>query len=167
MAFITIPPSWLDVGDPTKKELFDRIKDDLDDLDSRVGGTEAALSNETPIQFEIQGGYWRRSVPITNAATIIRIPFNITLTSAILFLEDDGTAGTLDVDITYKRGAGAWTTIFSVRPSIAFGGGAMSTTSGTLSVTNLDAADLLKLDIITAMTDNEKFKVYLTWEIRL
>ena len=166
MAFTTIPSSWLDVGDPTKKELFDRIKDNEDDLDDRLTDVEAATTNETPIQFQVTGPYWNESLPINDAAHIIRIPFDIKLTSARLQITDDGTAGTLNIDVKYKRGAGAWTTVFSATPSIANGGGDYGQTTGTLTVTDLDAADLLRLDVTTAITGNERFNVYLTWEIR-
>lgn len=168
MAFTTIPSSWLDVGDPTKKELFDRIKANEDDLDSRVGDTEASLTNETPIQFQVTGPYWNEaSFPINDAAHVIRIPFNIELTSAVLHVVDDGSSGTLDVDVEYKRGVAAWTTIFSTRPSLANGGGDNSiATNGVISVTDLNAADFLMLKIVTAQIGNERFNLFLTWEIR-
>ena len=165
MAFVAIPDSWIEIGEPTKKELFDRIQDNLDDLDSRATDLEAAITNETPIQFQVMGPYASATIPISDAAHVIRIPFDITLTSARLHVVDDGSSGTLDVDVKVDTGGG-FGTIFSARPSIAQGGGANGTATGTLSTTDLDAGDFLRLDVITAMTGNERFNVYLTWEIR-
>jgi len=167
MAFGSIPSAWLDIGDPTKKELFDLIKDNFDDLDSRINSVEAAVTNETPIQFSVIGRYYIETMPFLGAGTTIRIPFDIELTSAVLHVIDDGTAGTLDVDVKYKRGAAAFTTIFSTRPSLTFGSGNNSiATNGAISITDLDAGDFIRLDIITPQTNNEKFNLYLTWEIR-
>lgn len=166
MAFDTIPPAWLDVGDPTKKELFDRMKANEDDLDNRISDVEAALTSETPIQFQVDGQYWRMAIPITGASPTIRIPFNITLTSALLHVVDDGSSGTLDCDVQRDSGGG-FSTIFSVRPTLTFGGGANSTSTGTLSVTDIDVGDFLRMDIITTQIDNESFNLYLTWEVRL
>jgi hypothetical protein len=53
-----------------------------------------------------------------------------------------GTAATFDIE--YKRGAGAWTTLFSVLPTFAVG--ANSVTAGTKSVTSLNAGDLIRLN---------------------
>lgn len=168
MAFTTIPAAWLDIGDPTKKELFDRIKDNQDDLDSRTSDTEAAVTNETPIIFQVNGKYWLFATSTLQGATgVTRIPFDIELTSSTLHVVDDGSAGTLTVDVLYKRGVAAWTTIFSVLPTITFGGGDNVITTGTISVTDLDAGDFLRMDITSVMTDNEFFNLFLTWEIRI
>lgn len=167
MAFSTINSAWLDIGDPTKKELFDLIKSNQDDLDDRVTDLEATIAVESPIIFQVTGPYWLESSPITDAAHLIRVPFNIDLTSARLQIIDDGSAGTLDCDVKYSDDDGSsFSTIFSARPSIANGGGNYGDTTGTLSVTEIDAGDLLRLDIITSMTGNERFILILTWETR-
>ena len=167
MAFTTIPTGWLDIGDPCKKELFDQIKDNEDDLDSRLTDVESSLTNETPIQFQVQGPYWFESTTITDAAGVIRVPFNITLTGSRLIIEDDGSSGTLTTDVKVSTNGGStWATIFSSIPSIAQGSGDYTEDTGTLSTTDIDAGDLLRLDITAAMTGNHMFKLYLPWEIR-
>ena len=167
MSFTSIPTGWLDTGDPVKKELMDRIKDDLDDLDTRTSTVEAATTSETPIIFQVVGPYWNEGSSITNAASVIRVPYDITLKNARLFLEDDGSSGTLTVDVKYSTDSGStWTTIFSSAPSIAQGGGDYGTDTGTLSVTDIDAGDLLKLDITSVMSGNEAFSVIMEWEVR-
>ena len=167
MAFSSIPSGWLDVGDPVKKELLDLIKSNQDDLDSRISGVSAAVSSESPIQFIITGDYWKAGSSITEAGPIIRITHNLTLTSARLQITDAGTSGTLTTDVKYSTDSGSsWNTIFSSIPSLAYTAGNYAENTGTLSVTELDAGDYLKLDITSVMTLNTKFIVYLTWEIR-
>lgn len=166
MAFSAISSDWLDIGDPNKKELWDLVKSNLDDLDDRLSDVEAATTSESPIQFQVDGEYYRGVSSITGASPIIRVPFNITLTSGRLQIIDDGSSGTLTTDVKYKRGAGAWTTIFSSIPSLAQGGGDYGTDTGTLSVTDIDAGDILRLDITSVMVGNDQFNVYLEWEIR-
>ena len=167
MAFTTIPSGWLDVGDPTKKEIFDYIKANEDDLDTRVSDVEAATTNETPIQFQVTGPYWNEGTTITDAAHVIRIPFYITITSGRLQITDDGSSGTLTTDVKYSDDSGStWATIFSSVPTVAQGSGDYTQDAGVLLVTDLDAGDLLRLDLTAVMTGNERFNVYLTWEIR-
>lgn len=36
MAYTTIPPEWIEAGEPTRKELFERIKDNQDFFDEAV-----------------------------------------------------------------------------------------------------------------------------------
>lgn len=54
------------------------------------------------------------------------------------------SASACTFDIEYKRGAGAWTTLFSALPSFAAGANTIST--GTKSVTSLNAGDLIRLN---------------------
>jgi len=49
MAFLSIPSSWIEIGRAVKKELFDRISTDLDDIDTRVTAVETSGLNKVPI----------------------------------------------------------------------------------------------------------------------
>jgi len=169
MAFTTIPSSWLDVGDPTKKELFDYIKANEDDLDTRLTDVEAAVTNETPIVFEMEGDSWLLTMPKDDVCGIVRLHTNITLVSNILILmqKGGGAAATLEVDIKYKRGAAAWTTIYSARPTITTGEPVYQEDNGTLSVTDLNSGDLLRMDLITIGEQYERFNLILGWEVRV
>jgi hypothetical protein len=165
MAFTTIPASWVTSGQPCKEELFQRIKSNEDDLDTRTTALESSLVNESPITFQVIGKCYDSPTPINFATDVIRVPFNIRLTSSVLYTASTAVGGTLTIDVKYKRGAAAWTTIFSSQPSTT-ALSAFVIDTGTFSVTDLDSGDFLRLDIISTRQYESGFGCYLTWEIR-
>jgi hypothetical protein len=55
MSFITIPSSWLNVGEAIKKKIFTRIKDNLDDHETRLNAVEQGVNKVTIFNFEVIG----------------------------------------------------------------------------------------------------------------
>ncbi len=92
----------------------------------------------------------------------------LTLLSAKTFIETNGSSyGSLDIDLKFKRGAGAWTSIFQTRPAIPYSAGneANSTDDGTPAVIDstydeLIAGDFLRLDVIN-VPDGDPENCYL------
>lgn len=165
MSFITLNPAQIAAAEPVTQDLFELIKDDLDDHESRILDVEAATISTFPIEFLVKGHYWKLGGGQLGVA-FVRAEFNLTLTAARLFVVDDGSSGTLQIDVQKKRGAGAFATIFSTQPSVVQGGGDYQTsTNAAFSDTDIDAGDILRLDITTVMDDNEDFQVYLPYEV--
>lgn len=165
MAFTTLTAADLAVGKPTKKELFDLIKSNFDDHETRITNTEAAISGVDPIVFTVVGAYSMLPSP-TTALLYFRVPFAITLTGAVLMIYEDGTSGTLQVDVQQKSGAGSFATIFSTKPSIVSTGGDFSTSSNAvLSVTAIAQNDILRMDLTSKMAgpDLDGFELRLTY----
>lgn len=163
MAFVTLSSAAIATGQPVTADLMLKTKNNFDDHDLRITALENGLDNPRPLFFDVKGSYFLYG-GLTGIA-YQRIWANLTLTAAQLFVPAAGTAGTLDVDILYKRGSGSWTTIFSARPTHAFGAGDLALSTGTLAVTALQAGDVLRLDTIGVETNNLEFQVYLPFTV--
>lgn len=164
MAYNTLQAAEIESGDPVTQELFTKVKDNFIDHEARLNGLEAGIQTFFPIKFEIRGAA-SLYVPITGQ-DYERIFANITLTAARLLVPIAGTAGTWDLDVQMKRGAGAFSSIFSTRPSVAFGVGDFAVSSNAvLSTMALLVGDILRLDIQAAQTDGEMANLYLQFEV--
>lgn len=151
MAFTAITSAQVAAGEPTAQELFSKVRLNFDDHESRIVATENAINEIKVIEFFAAGQYSQRSSQ--NEVMFTSTPNNITLQGARLRIQTAGTAGSTEIDIKYKRGAGAWTTVFSTRPSVAFGSGDYAvSTNAVFSTTALLAGDLIRLDIIAVQT---------------
>lgn len=160
MPFTTINSTEIDVGQPTKQELFTKIKDNFDDHEDRIGDIEAATLTTTPIQFIVKGLYWQFGA--ANGVAYIRAAYNLTLTGGRIFVVDAGSSGTVEIDVQKKSGGGAFASVFSTRPTVAFGAGDYAVSSnGVIGTASVLAGDILRLDIVGVQTGNEEFHVYL------
>jgi hypothetical protein len=120
MAFITIPASWLDVGDPTKKELFDYIKDNFDDLDSRTTAVEGATS-----KIIVYNGIFCNASSAGSLTGLMfeRIPADFTITDAKVYIFTKGSlTGNLELDVRKSSSADftSDSSIFSTKPKLDF-----------------------------------------------
>lgn len=164
MAFEEIQSAQIETGDPVTNELMSKIKNSFDNHEDRISDLEAGASARDPLAFYVKGNY--ASFGAVTGAAYRRLFANITLTAGRIFVVDAGASGTLEIDIQYKRGAAAFASIFSTRPSAVYtDGDYFISTNGVLSVTDLQAGDILRLDIVTSQTGNEEFHVYLPYNV--
>lgn len=126
MAFNTISAALIAVGKPILKSLFQTIKDNQDDLDSRVTTVEAGTSKARFWSLPVLGA---SSFTVATGVSQIRIDSTIDITDVVIAIYDDTTAitsGTLEIDIVKATGAGdgpdfsSSTSIFTTKPSIDF-----------------------------------------------
>lgn len=165
MAYTAITTAEITAGEPTTQDLFTKIKDDFDNHETRITNVELAVSSYRPLEYEVNGGYWGLTVPYTGLL-YDRINFNMTLLAARLIIYQAGTSGTTEVDVEYKRGAGAWTTIFTTTPSVAYSAGDLAiSTNAILAVTSLEAGDLLRVNLDTVQQVAFGFKLQLEYEV--
>ena len=97
----------------------------------------------------------------------MKLPSDMTVVEAGLMHFTAGSAGTLEVDFQYKRGAGAWTSIFSARPTLAYND-ADSKSTGTIDNTNddLDTDDLIRMNIHQLQTNVRDWMAYIVLQRR-
>jgi hypothetical protein len=138
-------------GEAVKQELFSKLKVITDDQEDRIADLEAGLVSFDPMEFNLIGPYSGYGASQTDVL-FDRVTFAKTLTAARLLIWQAGTSGTTQVDLLYKRGGGAWTSIFQTQPSVVYsaGDGAVSTNAVFLagaSTFDLLSGDLLKLNI--------------------
>lgn len=164
MAFVSLNTAEIAAGEPTKQEIFDRIKENEDSLNTRVISVENALTNFRPIEFNVHGRMDEFLPPIEELI-LERVNFDCTIVAARLITKEAGTAGFHSVDIQMKRGANPWQSIFSALPSLSYlqGDYAVSVNQ-VLSTTSLLAGDFLRLDIISVQTEGESILVHLEVE---
>lgn len=164
MSYEQINTSEIETGDPVTADLWEKVKNSLDDHEDRVSDLEAGASAREPLAFYVKGNY--SSFGAVTGVAYRRLFANITLTGGRLFIIDAGSSGTTQIDIQYKRGVAAFASIFSTLPSAVYSDGDyFLSTNGVLSVTQLLAGDVLRLDISTSQIGNEEFHVYLPFDV--
>jgi hypothetical protein len=119
MPFTTIDTNSIDVGDPLKKELFDRIKDNFDDHESRISGIEN--QNAKVIVWDIDVLNSSSAATFTGLAYSEAIfDFNL-IGCEIRIFEKGSLTGALEIDVK-KSITGLdstdFATIFTTKPKI-------------------------------------------------
>lgn len=167
MAYVTIPSGDLDVGDPIKKDIMDLIKDNLDDHETRINSIEGGFNKVSVFNGKVANAGLYTSASTLEGLDVYTAPQAFTLTSAIVTVDVAGTSGTLEIDVQKSTDDGAsWATVFSTKPSVAFGAGNNSvSTNAVFSVTSVAAGDLLRLDISGFQVPQRAFWVYVIGEL--
>lgn len=159
MAFTSLTSAEISAGEPTKQELFTKTKDNFDDHESRITSLETVTVLVSPIVFDVRGEGFDK-----DAVTYHRIENAVTATGFVLFMKEAGTAGTVEVDVQKKRGAGSFASILSSTVSVAFGSGDFATAAGGLADTDFQVGDILRLDVKGIQTDSTGFEVIISVE---
>ncbi len=167
MAFDPFLPGEIESGDPNKQELWQKTLDNFDDHEARIIDLEAATLAFIPIGFRAHGRYLVR-----DGVAYQRITFDMRILAARLLIFNAGTAGTTEVDALVSSGGGAYSSIFSTRPSLGFAGGDLATpgsggisTNQVLSTTTLSAGDLLRYDIKARQTAAKGMALMIEFEV--
>lgn len=148
MAFTPITSAQIEVGEPTKKEIFSKTKDNFDDHETRIASLEGAATSTDPLTFKILNS----GVVYDDAAELI-VPFNITITSVVLTVIEAGSAGTLEIDVLSDQGGSFSTVLSGGNLTRAFGDGDRSSvTSAGIATADVDAEKFLRLDIKAVQT---------------
>lgn len=170
MAFVAVSSGAIAVGEPVTNTTLDLIRTDLDDLDSRITTLAVGTVATTPIILSVNGVYTNY---VANGILKDTINSNIRVTGVFLLIDNAGSAGSTTIDIKYSRAGSAYTSILSTLPSIPYtaGNDKISSTSGTAAVVNatyrdLDAGDLIRLDITAAQTGGRNFMVRIDFSQR-
>ena len=154
MAFVSITDSEIEVGRPVKKELFQKIKDNLDDHETRIGGVESLTTRIGGIFGQVIKNTVTAS-SISNLAVFDAPGAMQILEAEIAIGELNGvSSGILEIDIVKTANqdldlTGA-TSIFTTRPSIDFSTASnfeKSTNAVLNSNANLVVNDVLILSI--------------------
>jgi len=155
MAFSSIVSGTIAVGKAIKKELFDIIKGNFDDHESRLNLVETNATKVNVLKFDFRNA---ASFTAMTGAFYFEADQDFTITDAYLRIFETGSlTGDLEVDLkksTTDLDGPSFTTIFTTKPSIDF-----DTASDYDASTNqvfdpgqitIQKGDFLRLDI-TAM----------------
>lgn len=162
--YVDITDEEIEVGEPTAKPLFDKIQGNLEDHEERLGATEVGATTRPPITFGVAG---ITQAPFAyDGLLFTRTDIAIALTGVRLQQKIAGLSGTLTIDVEYKRGVAAWTSILTSPIELDSTDGDYAIASGTLAVTDFDAGDLFRLNVDTVQDSQEDFIVQLENEVR-
>jgi hypothetical protein len=167
MPFSALTSGEIAAGQPVKQELTTKIKDNFDDHETRISDLEGGTSTTfTDWAWDVWGDYSLYGT--RNQIMIERVSQNITILAARLHVHTAGSASSTEIDFQFKRGGGAWTSIFSTRPSVAFGSGDNAVSSNQVlnpSYVELQSGDLLRMDITSVQTGGVGLCGLITFEL--
>lgn len=158
MAFTTIDPNSIEVGDALKKELFDLIKSNEDDLDSRVNALSVGAAKVEIFKYMLLNG---STFTTATGLDYYQAIEGFTITNAeIRIFEKGSLTGSIEIDVlksVTNMDSPSFTTIFTTKPKIVLASAADYDTS-TNQVFNggqvtIAAGDILRLDITIAPTN--------------
>lgn len=155
MAFVSIPTSWYAVGKALKRQLFSRIADDLDDLNTRVdfltlGTASVVVFNDLILNAS--------SAPTLTGLEFYEATAAFSVTTVKIEIFDKGSivSGSFAVDIKKASSlGGSFTSILTTQPSINFATASnYATATGVLNPANQSIAqgDFLRLDVTSLPT---------------
>jgi len=164
MAFVTIPSSLIQIGSALKKELFDIIKNDLDDLDSRVNALSLGAAPVEVFNLDVLNASSASSLTGLLHHEALSA-FIITEVKIQLFETGGITSGTLSVDV--KKGPTpddlTMVSVLTSQPNINFLTAVdYQTATGVLDPSQQSVAqgEILRLDITSLpSTPLGKFRV--------
>lgn len=177
MAFTLIPQSWLDVGRATKKELFQAIKDSLDNHESRVNLLEQGFNKIEIFSFEVIGyinhytsleltgiGTWRAFADCTI------IDAKLMLLNSASCPTTSSSAGTLSIQLEKSSDNGVtWTPILVQRPSIVDGHFQTGEQSGIFTFTPsgeiILSGELLRVNVYSKKDSQGSFLINVVAEV--
>ena len=169
MAFVTIPSNAIDVGDPITKDLFDKVKDNFDDHETRIASLESGAA-----KVEVFDGVVFLGSLASTATGIFHFvaKANFTLTECRLrAFETSPPTGTLEIDVkknTTFDNTGM-TSVFTTRPSINYTSApdyAFSTNQVFDNTKiNIVTDDVLRIDITSLPTGLGKFYLQFYGEV--
>lgn len=121
MAFNVLDPTLIEVGKPTKKEIFENFKDNQDDLDSRLGTQEQGAGKIVVYNDLVINS--TSSLTLTGL-DVFRAQSDFTLIDAKVGIFEVGSlTGILEMDI--KRNSSldpvGFSSVFTTEPSVDFG----------------------------------------------
>lgn len=162
MAFISIPSNTIEVGDPIKKELFDLIKSDLDDLDARLTIAAEGSGIVTFFNFMIDVGSYGKT-----KLEYYRVPRNCIVSSFIIAIESKSpaTSGILSVDLKKSStlSDASFNSVLTTAPTINVAtdpNGYSEAGIINTSVQSLNEGDWLRLDLLSLPTGLQRFHVF-------
>jgi hypothetical protein len=165
MSYTAITSAEVTAGEPTTSTLMGKVKDNFSDHETRITSLEAGSGvSYPPIIFRVNGRADLVATATRTGFIMSTCNFGLTITGARLIIQTAGSSGTTEIDIQYKRGGGAWTSIFSTKPSVAYTAGDNAVSSNAvIDIANddLQAGDLIRMNISSAQTSGSGFLVRL------
>jgi hypothetical protein len=169
MAYDPLLNSEIEAGDPVKKELFEKIKNNEDDLNTRLDAVE---QTSTISMFNIKFGGDINNYTVDEIGSRIpvhRTALDGTIVSFVVTLLTDSTSGTLELEIDKSTDDGVnWVNLLSSPVEVT--GSSTGSISGIVNWTSPAAQDFLQGDlhrvrVIGLQVDQGEFHVHIYGEV--
>lgn len=165
--FQVINPSEIEVGEAIKKELWDKTKASLDDLDARLTPVETISGKVVVFKFPLLNA---ASFSTLTGITYYTADFPFVLNNAYIQIFEKGAlTGTLEINVlksTTDLDSPSFSSVFTTRPSINVGTSPNYTRSNNavfdVSNSAVAAGNHLRLDITAMPTNGVLSKFLLT-----
>ena len=160
MGFVALTATEIETGKPVANTTWTKTKDNFDNLDARATALEGgATTVYPPIIFRVNGNY---SGCVYENILKTTLNFNITITGIRILIDSCGFSGTTEITMKWKRAAGAWTSLLTTNPSVAYTAGSDALSTNAVlnsSNVNLLAGDILRLDMVSTQAKGRGFLV--------
>jgi len=169
MAFSSLPSALIAVGRPIIKTIFDTLRINQNDLNTRLLTVEASTNK---IRFFDGTIYTAATFATATGFLFHRVESNITLTDCKITLFDFTgiTSGTIEVDVQKASSADftSSVSVFTTKPSLDLSTALNydESTNTVFSGTNkiLSEGDYIRIDITSLPTGLSKFNLFLIGE---
>ena len=161
--FISLNPLDYEIGRAIKKKLFTLIDDNLDDHESRLNNIEAGVGKVEVWNTKIINAAYLKSSNTVEGFGLHYVAQDFTLTSAVVVNLETGGTGSVEFDVLVGNSpTGAFTTVFSTRPSKS---GQGESTNAVFSTTAITAGQYLRLDLTAFQVPQGDYVVILLGEV--
>lgn len=153
MTYVAITTQEIAVGESVSNSTLTKVKENFDNLDSRMTTLEGGGSTTyPPIILSVYGAYGEAGDLTIPVSGIIKttINFPLTVTGVRILIDRAGTSGTTEIDLKFKRGIGSYTSLFSTKPSVGYVSGNDALSTNAIldpDYVDLQTGDILRLDI--------------------
>lgn len=161
MSFTAITTGEIESGKPVRNDTQEKVRTNFNDHESRLQSLEGgSATTYPPMIFRVGGpyGYYPAADGILKTTT----NFPITITGVRILIDTAGSSGTTEIDVKYKRGGGAWTSILTTKPSVSYSAGNDALSSNGVvnpAEADLQAGDIIRLDTTSVQTNGIGFLV--------
>ena len=158
-----VAPNVIAVGDPVKKDDYDKLSGNSSDHEARILATEAGASAielvDTDIKNLIQ---YANSSSTLEGLIHFQVKQNLTLNGAILTDLVGSTSGTIEFDVKKSSAVGGtYSTVFSTLPSVT-GASPVESTNAVFSTTSVATGDWIRVDITSVAVGAKSINIALT-----
>jgi len=149
MARDVITTTEIQAGKPTTTSLFNKIKGNDDDHETRINAVEVQ-GNRIVIFDEIvvNAAQYNSGTGIEEIG-LWRSPISMNITQAVIHVLEAGTSGTWEYDLKKSSTlGGVFASMFTTKPSVVFSAGDnVSSSNAVFSDNSVSQGDFIKLDL--------------------
>lgn len=169
MAYSELGDALIQVGEPTKKEIFQKIKDNQESFNADI---EALKQTSVIDIFNINFGGLIAQYSLTELNEIIpsyKAPVGASFTSFTMTLLEASTSGTLEIEIDRSTDNGVnWTPLLS--SAVQLTGTTIGSVSGSVNWVDLPSQsfsqnDLLRVRVTGVQVDQGQFQLSIYGEL--